>query len=150
MKVYLKIKIKSLAEEAKMIRREERKQNPGHRARVRARRYLAGKTKACASHETHARKQAEAKKVLRQRSEKAMDAFFGLRHHRTIEVRDESRSSHVAYGFLRGLDYKRVENSAKTEPDWTRVEQLVKKYGEGDVRDRMQRFSEWKSAATAA
>lgn len=150
MKVYLKIKIKSLAEEAKMIRREERKQNPGHRARVRARRILSGhRNPVMKEGMTVEQVHARARKILRPANEKAMDSFWGLRFHRTEEVRDEARSSHVAYGFLRGRPYKTVENSAKTEPDWTRVEQLVKKYGEDDVRDRMQRFSEWKNAATA-
>ena len=72
---------------------------------------------------------------------------MGLRHHRTLDVRDEARSSFVAYGFLRGRTYKVVEGSAKTAPDWKRVEQLVRKYGTDDIRDRMQRFEEWKQKA---
>ena len=152
MKAYLKIKIKSLAAEATMIHREERKHNPGHRARVRARRLLEGKTKidhpgTLASMDFH---RSRAFRLLKNPPTEAdMKAFWGLRHHRMWDVRSESRSSHVAYGFLRGLPYSRIEANTKSEPDWSRVEALVKKYGEDDPRDRMQRFSEWKEAAAA-
>jgi hypothetical protein len=35
---------------------------------------------------------------------------------------------------------------AKTSPNWSRVEDLVKKYGEDDIRVRLQRFAEWRDA----
>jgi hypothetical protein len=107
MKLYLKIKIKSLAAEAGIIRKE-------------------------------------AKKVRG-------DLRHALNEHRKKDVRWEARSSILAYGFLRGRDYFTMEAKCHKDnpPDWVRIEQLVKKFGEDDIRDRMQRFAAWKDAATA-
>ena len=124
MKAYLKIKIKSLAAEATMIHREERRHNIGHRGRVRIRRQLAR-----ANDLTHAQR---------------------ARLERRLAKPSESRASHIAYGFLNGLPYNRVEANCKTPPNWSRVEDLVRKYGEDDVRVWMQRFAEWKEVATSA
>lgn len=107
MRVYLKIKIKSLAAEAQIIRQETRKYPGDHPTRL------------------------------------------GLYNHRIHDVRGESRSALLAYGFLRGRAYARMEVSSYTRPNWKRVEELVKKYGEDDPRERMQRFAEWKDEATA-
>lgn len=105
MKVYLKVKIKSLAAESAIIRKDEQR----HRGDLRTSLYL----------------------------------------HRILEVRREARSAGLAYGFLRGRDYRRLEAKSYTAPDWSRVEGLIKKYGEGDARERMQKFSEWRAAAEA-
>lgn len=150
MKIYLKIKIKSLAAEATMIRLEERRQNPGHRGRVKARRLLEGKTKALMSDAQAAIAINKARRTLKVPTEKQMAGFWGLREHRRLVVRVESRASNIAYGFLRGLDYKQIENKSNTEPDWSKVKAMIEKFGEDDVRERMQRFAEWKDAATAA
>lgn len=147
MHIYLKIKIKSLAAEATMIHREERRQNPGHRARVRARRFLDEKTRINKAVDARSLTISQAKRALRKPSETTLKTFWGLRHHRQYDVRSESRASHVAYGFLRGLDYKQIEGTAKSSPNWSRVEDLVKKYGEDDIRLRMQRFEEWRQEA---
>lgn len=148
MKAYLKIKIKSLAAEATMIHREERKHNPGHRARVRARRIITGKNVQGSPADDGARRSHAARILKRKPTERVMETFWGLRHHRTWNVRSESRHSHIAYGFLRGLPYNRIEAKTKTSPDWSRVEALVRKYGEDDIRDRMQRFAEWRDSVT--
>lgn len=104
MKVYLKIKIMSLAAEARIIRKET-KRWPGESAER-----------------------------------------LGLYHHRIEDVRSEARSGLLAYGFLRGRPYRKMEALGSTVPDWKRVEALITKYGDGDLRGRMQRFSEWKEA----
>lgn len=141
MKVYLKVKIKSLAAEAQMIRSEERKCNIGCRARVKIRRRLRK------SNELTTTERSKMERQLAAPSEKAMKAFWGLRYHRVYDVRGEARAAHVAYGFLRGRTYAQVEGAALSSPDWPRVEALVKKYG--DESDRMQKFAEWRSAASA-
>ena len=105
MKTYLKVKIKSLTAEAKIIRLEEQRANP--------------KT----------------------------DMRANLLHHRRHVVRPETRASLLAYGFLRGREYKQIEQTRRTEPDWKRVQKMIEKYGSGDQRDLMQQFSEWKEAA---
>lgn len=103
--IYLKMKIKSLAAEAQIIRREERRFKRGdHPIRV------------------------------------------GLSAHRRIDVRQEARAAGLAYGFLRGRDYRRLEAKTHTKPDWARVEKLALKYGVDDQRDLKQRFAEWKAA----
>lgn len=90
---YLKVKIKSLAAEAQIIRAEERVWK--------------------------AREISEGRPT-----------FFGLRHHRVIDVRNEARVALLAYGFIRGVSYARMEGpGTKSWPNWTRVAQLVAKYG---------------------
>lgn len=88
MKVYLKVKIKSLAEESKIIRKEEN------------------------------------------RVPKASPEFFGLRSHRKFDVRHEARSALLAYGFLRGVEYRNIESKTKRQPDLNRIIELVYKYGD--------------------
>lgn len=85
-RLYLKVKVKSLAAEAKMIRKEE---------------------KRCRT------------PSLRE----------GLYRHRIDVVRLESRHTNLAYGFLRGIDYHRMEQKAKEAPDWTKIRKMVEKYG---------------------
>ena len=109
MSIELKIKAKTLAAEAIIIRLEKRK--------AKARR----KTKLV---------------------EKLTE------HSRTI-VRKEARSTHLARGFLSGTEYTQIERKTKFHkpgPDWNSVERMIRSYGDGDVRDRMQCFSEWKAA----
>jgi len=109
MKIYLKMKIMSLAAEARIIRTEEKKWPGEHLAR------------------------------------------HGLHHHRIHEVRPEARHALLAYGFLRGRDYRRLESKAARAPDWDRVQKLAEKFGavtKADLPAVAQRFAQWKDAAT--
>lgn len=83
--VHLKVKIKSLAAEAKIIRSEERKAGP----------------------------------VLR----------YTLAEHRKGIVREVARESLLAYGFLRGLPYSRIETQNSSEPDWDSVMKMIHRFG---------------------
>jgi len=141
MHTYLKIKIMSLAAEATMIHREERRHNVGHRGRVRARRMLARSNDL-----TDTERQKLTRKLIAP-SDRNLQIFWGLRYHRTGEVRSEARSALIAYGFLRGLSYSKVETNPKSVPDWTRVKELVRKYGEDNLNERMARFDEWMKQA---
>ena len=108
MKIYLKIKIMSLAAEARIIRAEEKKWPGEHAARN------------------------------------------GLRRHRIHEVRPEARHALLAYGFLRGRDYRALEAKAACAPDWDRVQRLAEKFGAAAKADQpgiAQRFARWKDAA---
>lgn len=87
-RVKLKVKIKSLAKEAKFIRHEE--------ARFKN---VDGRT------------------------------YCELHDHRVHDVRREARATHLAYSFVRGKSLEQVEPKSRTDPDWTRVEEMVKKYG---------------------
>jgi hypothetical protein len=141
LRVYLKVKIKSLAAEAIIIRQEERKHNIGCRARVRIRRLLRK------SNELTITERETLERKLKAPSDNALKAFWGLRSHRTYDVREEARAAHVAYGFLRNRTYAQVEGSAKSSPEWERVRKLVEKYGDGSKTERMQRFEAWKEGA---
>lgn len=119
-KLYLKIKIKSLAEEAKIIKKEELKQRA-------FKRYSLGKQGLMKAHD-------EAAKI-----------FFGLKDHRINVVRFECRAAHLAYAFLRGQRYSDIENNTRAnlfvaQPNghfnmnnpeqnlWKRVARLIYKY----------------------
>lgn len=85
-RAYLKVKIKSLAAEAKIIRLEEKRAKLG-------------------------------------------SIRDGLADHRRGIVRTEARHAQLAYGFLRGKEYKQIEAKAHEAPDWSRVRKMVQKYG---------------------
>ncbi len=87
--IELKIKLKHLAEESRIIRAEAEKQ------------YAEGNY------------------------QKGND----LTNHRKLVVRPEARATLLAYQQLRGIPYEVCEPNPKTEPNWKRVEQMVKKYG---------------------
>ena len=105
--IYLKIKIKSLAAEAAIIRQEE--------------------------HRWHGLSQAR----------------YGLHQHRILDVRREARASQLAYGFLRGRDYRVMEAKCHENPDWKRVQWVVEKFCLTDKREAVQKFSEWVDRAKA-
>ena len=81
----LRIKIKSLAVEAAIIRSEERKiQGP-----------------------------------LREE----------MHNHRVLTVRSAARSTGIAYGFIRGRTLQQMEPTSKTEPDWSAIKPMLRRYG---------------------
>lgn len=104
MKTFLKIKIKSLAAEAKIIKLEEQKWKP-----------------------------IRLKKVHENDNEpnEPHPFFWSLRHHRLYEVRTECRAALLAYGYLRGRTYKQIENKSHdgSPPNMARVAELVRKFG---------------------
>jgi hypothetical protein len=105
---FLKIKLKSLAAEARIIRAEERKTSEELR------------------HELHL--------------------------HRVRDVRGEARATHIAYGFIRGTPYGRVEaeGSAMNIDMWKRVEAMVWKYGGAQrgasAAEMSKKLKEWSEA----
>lgn len=106
-KTYLRVKIKSLAAEAKIIRLEERK-------------------------------------WVTKDGRKDHPIRIGLNAHRRHDVRKEQRSALLAYGFLRGRAYKRIESKCHAHPDIERVIELVRKYG--PINDRgpvLAAIKEW-------
>lgn len=109
----LKVKIKSLAAEAKIIRLEERR---------------AGKDE-----------------VLR----------ASLRTHRIRDVRREQRASLLAYGFLRGRSLASIERNPKVMHSWSRVSQLVRKFGTvspvtADLDAQNVKLNEWIGSTAVA
>jgi hypothetical protein len=117
---FLKIKIKYMANEAQIIRFEENKTKKEYR-------YLS------------------AKQGREDEYQRALKEFWDMRHHRTFDLRRESRSTLVAYGFIRGKSYANVENAGiDNPPDWCKVLGMVTKYG--TIKDRLaatKALKEW-------
>lgn len=93
-RTYLKVKLKSLAAEAKIIRAEEKK----------------------------------AKKY------KDQELLSGLELHRKDVVRSAARHTLLAYAFIRGVPYKKVESKCEKAPDLKRIMSMIQKYGEHHQR----------------
>ena len=77
----------------------------------------------------------------------ATDDFLSLYMHRIKVVRPEARAAHLALGFLRGKSYVTMENKSYDWPNWTRIQEIITKYGDGDIRVLLQRFEQWKQEA---
>ena len=113
---YLKIKIKSLADEAQAIRAEERKVS---------RHFKNAKT------EEH-------------RYDHAL-TVQGLRDHRVGIVRDEARASLVAYGFLRGIPYERIERPSRySHLMWRRSLEIAQRFSANPAEKTKKLFEAWK------
>lgn len=122
MNIHLKIKIMTLAAEAKAIRKNElRLQRSINKA--------VNKGKGQYDY-------VDGHRFVR----------ANLHHHRTHTVRKETRHSHIAYGFLRGRQYMEIETFAREPIQWDRIEKLVTRFGcdGNDSRVVLQRFAEWK------
>lgn len=57
------------------------------------------------------------------------DLRASLRNHRVEVVRQEQRSSLLAYGLLRGRSYAQLEKGAKTPADHSRIATLLHSFG---------------------
>lgn len=104
MKSYLRVKIKSLAEEARIIRLEERRlleRASRGRDRQGLESWLQG--------------------IDQERN--------GLYLHRIRDVRGEARAANLAYAFVRARPYAVVEPAGSSPIPFNRVADLVAKYG---------------------
>lgn len=134
----LRVKIKSLAAESKMIRLEERRSALG-RKHIATRRDYAEKMKRVRENcpnELERRHAIAAVRIefraarAKLRPRRDPDPLFQeLYQHRVLDVRRESRHAHIAYGLIRGRSLERIETAPKTPPNWAEIERLVKKYG---------------------
>ena len=84
---------------------------------------------------------AEAR-IIRQAERKACKRGLEVRRrslheHRVDHVRVHARHNHLAYGFLRGVEYQDMEHRCHEKPDWTKVKDHAKTF----CQDR-----EWRSA----
>lgn len=146
MKTHLKIKIVTLAAEAKIIRREEKKwRKPSfkqYKKDVRAA-LKAGGWPAPVIHNTSFASTDDDMSVFPDFVKDAMPnpkhynkpstpphpMWHSLNGHRRGVVRSEARHSLLAYGFLRGRPYRVIENKCHEAPDWHRVEDLAVRFG---------------------
>jgi len=100
---YLRVKLKSLAEEARIIRIEE----------------------------------------LRANKARNFDLQNGLRGHRVATVRRATRETLLAYQFLRGVPYAKVEKPNSNPVDLLAVLRMVKRYGDLKSGTEEQALKEW-------
>ena len=102
----LRVKIKSLAAEALLIRREERSEK-----------------KACA--------QLRAHLGVKELEYGATTLLEELRHHRVTVVRPACRLAHLAYGLIRGRTLEQMENKSPplTDLQKKQVKDMLRKYG---------------------
>ena len=112
---YLSIKIKSLAAEAVIIRKDENR----YRAQSKRKpRFVDGKDTWASDH------------VGGQCASTSRTTWLGLKSHRRQEVRSEARSALLAFGFLRGTPYRAMEAKCWDDPNWSRIATLVSKYSD--------------------
>ena len=107
---HLKVKVKSLAAEARIIRHATDKA----KRRVR---WL--------------KEHGDAAEHLE--AEEVRDTLI---MHRCVEVRSEARHSLLAYGFLRGTLYQAMERKCHEGPSWERVARLVGSFGGRGAKTR--------------
>lgn len=126
----LRVKIKSLAAEARIIRHEERRLI-GHRQRTanadgsyNAKRptpkvRVGGKITWLRAHQAPAIEVAEAQ-----------EEYHSLHRHRTHEVRSEARYAQLAYAFIQGRAYRTVEGPTTRKPVVAgRLAELIHRFG---------------------
>ncbi len=119
----LTIKIRSLAEEAKIIWTYEQK--------------LIGQAREC---DNLADKGSNRIAELRKHATVHRSEYLNIRNHRRVVVRNASRSTLLAYGYINGRRYREIEFWSRTEPNWTDVERMIRKYGKFDQAT----FDKWK------
>jgi hypothetical protein len=74
-----------------------------------------------------------------------------------MDVRSESRSALIAYGFLKGKQYHQIEQPAvgkrkgrRPPPDWNRIAQIAVKYGpDKNNADVQKALSLWQEGVVA-
>lgn len=160
MHVHLKVKIKTLTEEAKIIRKEELKAKTSRNYRRTAKRLIRlGKKINLNVNEVDVKPiyvplsnvEAElAHKQAQVPSDEAFEKFWGLRNHRKNIVGGEARSAHIAYGFLRGKAYREIEIEGSSKPHWSRVKEIALKFGEYLPKDKdafITSFEQWQEAS---
>lgn len=134
----LKVKIKSLAAEAKIIREMELKGKPIPLTEDRIRPSESIKD----GHKFNTQKKPKIKRFY---PESVRNSLYA---HRTLDVRHEARSTQIAYAFLRGIPLSKVEAKPVKQaygygsPNWIRVFRIVEKYGNG-TETQYNELLEW-------
>jgi hypothetical protein len=114
---HLKIKIKSLAAEARIIRAEEQKLKRRIKRSKKLRRILRkGGT-------------LKGKPLTPERAEELGFEVHMLKVHRKSDVREEARHSLLAYGYMREIPYKQIEQRCEDPPNESKISQMVARFG---------------------
>lgn len=138
-RVFLKVKLKSLAEEARIIKREERKRKL---KRLRPKPFSMPGGGAAIGVPAIDRQQ-ERESLARQRARPwrsmALHEIEQLHLHRIRVVRKEARLTLIAYAFIRGRTLASVDRcNSFSHDDWKRVVAMIRKYGGSlDVKEQL-------------
>lgn len=145
----LKVKIKTLATESKYIRKEEHKQ-------IGYARFLCGifSKKHPKGNPLAERPAPDFDKMFEKledqqsAADNAYDEYWNLSHHRKFVVRQEARSSLLAYAFLRNVPYASVESNGCYEiPDFEYVYKISQRFSDLGDNALKAKFSDWMTAA---
>jgi hypothetical protein len=108
MSIELKIKLKTLAYEAKEIRKFEKKL------------FKAG---------------------ARLGRQDLVWKANSLHDHRQQVVRNAARSTHLAYGFIKGKPYEALEKDPHTQPNWKEVLRMICNYGPDIKKSALEQWA---------
>lgn len=124
-RIELKVKVKSLAEEARVIRREEGKAK-GLAQRIERKVKASGVEMPPADPAAVAAWETAWETRCHHRQ-----AFHRLQEHRRGKLRVEARCAQLAYGYIRGRKYSQLEGTrrANNPPDGKRVVEIVWSFG---------------------
>jgi hypothetical protein len=78
------------------------------------------------------------------------DVWLGLKAHRRFDVRVEARAALLAYGFIRGVPYLKIERKCWTGPSWERVATLAARYGLRRKDEVLQELVIWRGGQEIA
>lgn len=140
---HLKVKVKTLAAEAKIISKERRKLKgwTDFLSATSSKKHQKGKPKP------EPRKTDKIPENAQVMYDEAMFERSSLWQHHKRHLAPEARATHLAYGCLRGVPYEKMEQGAYNFPDLSRVERMVLKFGEGGSNVLVPLFSDWKDQA---
>lgn len=134
MKSHLRVKVYALSHEMRYIRRQE------------------NKWKQRARNSRQRQKQTGNDIRVQESQSYAETNFWTLRNHRK-SMKSDARNTHLAYGFMRGVPYSRMEQLCYgvykgygvTEPQWSRIEAIVEKFSKDEPMPQvfLQAFHEW-------
>lgn len=132
---HLKIKIKNLADESRVIRLEEKKALKN------------GRTCLKKSRELDEKAFSETATPFSDYATTHYDSYKSLNDHRRGIVRDVSRENLLTYGFLRGRSYARMENSTKSIPDFKCILKHAKNFSVTWGDEEKLEWNVWLAAA---
>jgi hypothetical protein len=139
----LRVKIKSLAAEAKIIRHEEQKFPTRTQRRLETAGYTDEQSnrilRRAVKRMNHALRRSIKDGVKRDHPE-----YVSLHFHRTVEVRSAARAALLAYGMMRGREYLHIEKKCYNPPDWIKVRENLATFAAMSKHDAEKRVLLWK------
>jgi len=129
-RTYLKVKIKSLDEEIRIIRKELGKLNKRKDFLNRERRELDSVIENASEERTkEALRKSPEVQENRDKYEECMYLRSSLAGHMVDPVKSEYRAALLALAFCKGKPYASVERYTRNIPNFSRVETLARRYG---------------------